>query len=149
MDAKRKKRGRPSKYHPDYVEQARKLALLGLTNEEMARFFEVGQTTFDRWMADHQDFRGAVKAGKDMADADVVESLYKRACGYSHDAVKIMTVGGAVEQVPYIEHYPPDATSMIFWLKNRQPGKWRDKPADDVPPDIAKMLAELIGRLPS
>ena len=27
----------------------------------------------------------------------------------------------------YIEHYPPDTTAAIFWLKNRQPGKWRDK----------------------
>lgn len=27
----------------------------------------------------------------------------------------------------YIEHYPPDTTAAIFWLKNRQPAKWRDK----------------------
>ena len=25
------------------------------------------------------------------------------------------------------KHYAPDATAAIFWLKNRQPDKWRDK----------------------
>jgi len=29
--------------------------------------------------------------------------------------------------VPTTKHYPPDATSAIFWLKNRQRDKWRDK----------------------
>jgi hypothetical protein len=24
------------------------------------------------------------------------------------------------------KHYPPDVTACIFWLKNRQPEKWRD-----------------------
>ena len=74
-----------------------------------------------------------MKEGKDHADAAVVESLYKRATGYSHKAVKILTVarganmGSDIEQVPYIEKFPPDATSMIFWLKNRRPKEWRDK----------------------
>ena len=26
----------------------------------------------------------------------------------------------------YVEHMPPDPTSMIFWLKNRDPARWRD-----------------------
>ena len=29
--------------------------------------------------------------------------------------------------VDYVEHYPPDTTACIFWLKNRQPALWRDK----------------------
>ena len=31
-----------------------------------------------------------------------------------------------VVQVPFIEHYPPDTTAAIFWLKNRRPDRWRD-----------------------
>jgi hypothetical protein len=41
-------------------------------------------------------------------------------------------VEGAVVETPYTEHYPPDATSMIFWLKNRKPEQWRDKQDVDV-----------------
>ena len=25
---------------------------------------------------------------------------------------------------------PPDVTAQIFWLKNRRPDKWRDKPQE-------------------
>ena len=63
----------------------------------------------------------------------IADSLYHRAKGYSHPAVKILSVAqGAgqpseVQEVPYTEHYAPDTTAAIFWLKNRQPKKWRDK----------------------
>lgn len=26
---------------------------------------------------------------------------------------------------------PPNTAAQIFWLKNRRPDKWRDKPEDD------------------
>ena len=28
--------------------------------------------------------------------------------------------------MPYVEHMPPDVTAQIFWLKNRDPARWRD-----------------------
>ena len=28
------------------------------------------------------------------------------------------------------ETLPPDTTAMIYWLKNRQPALWRDRPAE-------------------
>jgi hypothetical protein len=51
-----------------------------------------------------------------------------RAVGYSYDAVKIFMPAGAKKPIyaPYVEHMPPDPTSMIFWLKNRDPERWRD-----------------------
>jgi hypothetical protein len=58
----------------------------------------------------------------------VENSLYERATGYSYNAVKIVLPYGSREPVyaPYTEHVPPDVTACIFWLKNRDPGKWRD-----------------------
>ncbi len=53
--------------------------------------------------------------------------MYERATGYSHAEDKIFNDGGEPLIVPTTKHYPPDATSAIFWLKNRQPAKWRDK----------------------
>ena len=63
------------------------------------------------------------------ADAHVAEALYRRACGYSHPAVKIFMPAGASEPVyaPYTEHYPPDANAALRWLMNRQPERWRDR----------------------
>jgi hypothetical protein len=36
-------------------------------------------------------------------------------------------MGSEVKTVEYKEHVPPNPTSIIFWLKNRRPDRWRDK----------------------
>jgi len=120
-------RGRPSLYRAEFVEQARKYCLLGATDEEMAGFFGVALSTFSNWKVNHPEFMEALKAGKAVADANVADRLYRRAMGYSHEAVKIFNCDGAPLKVPYTEHYPPDTTACIFWLKNRQREKWRDR----------------------
>jgi hypothetical protein len=61
----------------------------------------------------------------------VAHSLYRSAIGYSHPAVKFVVVNNEVQELHYVEHYPPNPTAMIFWLKNRQPGLWRDHRRDD------------------
>ena len=53
-------------------------------------------------------------------------ALYHRAIGFSYDTVKIFIDKGQPVVVPYREQLPPDTTAGIFWLKNRQPDKWRD-----------------------
>jgi hypothetical protein len=42
--------------------------------------------------------------------------------------VKIVMPAGAKKPVyaPCVKHLPPDVTAGIFWLKNRNPVKWRD-----------------------
>jgi hypothetical protein len=123
------KRGRPSKFDAAFIEQAHKLALMGATDKQMAEFWGVSEQTLNAWKTAHPEFLESLKAGKLVADGNVAQSLYRRANGYSHQAVKIFMPAGASEPVyaDYTEHYPPDATSAIFWLKNRQPAIWRDK----------------------
>ena len=119
--------GRPTLYRDEYVEQVRRLALLGLTNDEMAKFFGVGPSTFDRWMATHDEFRCAINESKLLADGDVALSLYKRALGYSHPDVHISNFQGMITVTDIVKHYPPDTGAAFIWLKNRQPHKWKDK----------------------
>lgn len=120
---------RPSKYKPEFAEQARKLCLLGATDKELSDFFEVSESTLNLWKQEHKEFSESLRAGKSEADAEVAEKLYRRALGYSHDAVKIVADARTKEEhiVHFTEHYPPDTTAAIFWLKNRQRDKWRDK----------------------
>ena len=130
---------RPSSYKEEYVEQAEKLSKLGLTDKEMAEFFGVTERTFNTWKTKHPEFLQSLKKGKTLADANVVESLYFRACGYSHEAVKIMQYEGQPVVEPYIEHYPPDTTACLAWLHNRQRDKWQRNPdpaggGADLPP---------------
>lgn len=122
------KKGRPTKYRPEFAAQAAKLcALLGATDQDLAAFFEVHQDTIDEWKKVHPEFSGSLKQGKAETDARVEQSLYRRAIGYSHDAVKIFNNEGEEMKVPFVEHYAPDTTACIFWLKNRKPVEWRDK----------------------
>jgi hypothetical protein len=119
--------GRPSKFKPEYVEQARKLTQLGATDREVAEFFNVSEQTLNTWKHVHPEFLESLKLGKETADRRVEQSLYRRAVGYSYDAEKIFPYKGAAVRVPYVEHIPPDTTACIFWLKNRQRDLWRDR----------------------
>ena len=123
---------RPSKYKPEYAEQARRLSMLGLKDTELAKFFEVNEDTIHEWKKVYPEFSESLKEGKEVSDSKVAESLYKRATGYEHKETKFFVVNigdfqQKVEAIEVIKHYPPDPTSMIFWLKNRQPKLWRDR----------------------
>ena len=125
----KRERGRPTKYKPEFVERVRDLALLGLNHEQMAAKIGVSYRTFETFCRNKPDFSHAVNSGGENADGRVVRSLYERACGYSHDAVKIFMPQGAEEPVyaSYTEHYPPDTAAAFIWLKNRRRLEWRDR----------------------
>jgi len=97
----------------------------GFTDDELAVFYKVCKKTINNWKKD-PEFLTLLKKGKDMADSKVERSLYERACGYSHPEDKIFNNNGKEMIVKTIKHYPPDPVSAIFWLKNRQPERWRD-----------------------
>lgn len=117
-----------SKYKPEYDEQARKLCLLGAKDSQLADFFGVCEATINNWKNDHPTFLESLNRGKMLADAEIAQSLYHRAKGYVTSETKIATRDGQITDTLDVDkHYPPDATSAIFWLKNRQPAYWRDK----------------------
>ena len=118
---------RPPKYNAEAPVWAIRLCRLGATDAQLADAFGVAESTISRWKIEHPEFQEALKKGKAFADAEVADALFKRATGYSHPAVKIFNDQGAPLVVDYVEHYPPDTTACIFWLKNRQPALWRDK----------------------
>lgn len=138
--------GRPSKFQPEYVEQARKLCLLGATDQEIADFFEVEVRTIYRWKAEHDEFCQSLKAGKEVADERVERSLFQKAIGYEQEEVKIFMPAGAEAPVyaPFRAKVAPDTTAAIFWLKNRRPDLWRDKQQTELTgPDGGPIKAEV------
>lgn len=145
LEAKATMQGRPTVYHPAFDAMAMKFCLLGATDEELGRSFEVAESTVQRWMEEYPSFRGSVKEGRGIADANVASSLYHRANGYSHPAEKIfvLKVDGVSEdadgksvrtqeivehRAQYTERFPPSDAAAIFWLKNRRRDLWRDNP---------------------
>ncbi len=119
--------GRPTDYRAEMCVTACELAKGGATDREIAESLEIGETTFYQWSAKYPEFRKAVKLGKEAADERVERSLYRRAVGYSFDAIKIMQYEGEIVTQPYVEHVPPDVGAATMWLKNRRSESWRDK----------------------
>lgn len=113
----------------------------------MADFFGVTEKTLNNWKKAHPSFFQSLKQAKDELDSRVVRSLFERATGYSHPEDKIFNDNGTPLVVPTTKHYPPDATSAIFWLKNRQPDAWRDKSSveNTLSPETVALLGKLQG----
>ncbi|MFU1957791.1 DNA-binding protein, partial [Bordetella bronchiseptica] len=93
---------RPKKELPD-LGQIEALASKGLNEEQIASALGISYSTLRRHKASNEQLQAALKKGKALGIADVSSALYDAA------------VGGNV-------------TAMIFYLKNRSPDSWRDKP---------------------
>lgn len=122
--------GRPEKKDSFSIEQLNKFTEVyeeGYTDKELCNGLGITQQTLTNYKNEYPEFFASLKRGKAIADAKVELSLFQRAMGYSHPDVHITNFQGLVTVTPIIKHYPPDPTSMIFWLKNRQPARWRDK----------------------
>lgn len=119
---------RPTDYRQEYAEQAHKLCLLGFTDKQLAAFFGVNESTINRWKDKYPEFCKSIKSGKVIADAQVTESLFKRATGIEVTEVEVRDDGKKKVKRVTKRPIPPDTTAQIFWLKNRQPELWRDKP---------------------
>jgi len=137
------KRGPAPNYKPDFCPIAYKFCLLGATNEDLADLFEVCLATIGNWLAKYPDFKKAVQAGRDVADADVALSLLHKAKGFTHTDVKVLRTEAGPEQVEYNRYFPPDTQAAIFWLRNRRRRTWREGPNDPSTPidDIALLDA--------
>ena len=92
----------------------------GLTDEQIAGNMGISTGRLYEWKKSYHEINEALKRGKAPVDIQVENALLKKALG-------------------------GDVTAMIFWLKNRKPKQWRDKPemkADNEVLVAAKKLLE-------
>ena len=75
----------------------------GLTDEQIAHNVGITAKTLYEWKNKHRAICDALKKGKEVVDYQVESALLNKALN-------------------------GDTTAQIFWLKNRRPDKWRDKP---------------------
>ena len=87
----------------------------GLTNEQIASNMSIGITTLWEWRKKSTKIANALKIGKDEADIQVENALYKAAL-------------------------EGNTTAMIFWLKNRRSKEWRDKIQQEITTESAVKL---------
>lgn len=112
----------------------------GLTDEQIAHNMGIHRDTLNQWKKKYSVISDTLKKGKEIVDIQVENALFKKALGIKETvkkAIKVREVkydeGKRVSEKEHIEYVdeevfvPPDTTAQIFWLKNRQPDKWRDK----------------------
>ena len=106
----------------------------GLTDEQIAVNMGIVPSTLYEWKRNYSEFSEALKNGKDVADRQVENALFRRAVGYK--AVEIIRErndeGELVVTKEVTKEVPPDTAAGIFWLKNRKPNVWRDKPNQEI-----------------
>lgn len=100
---------RPSKYETHVaprLEEIKDWCRNGATDEEIAKRLGISRDSLYEYKKQFSDFSDILKKNKDFVDLEVENALLQSA------------LNGNI-------------TAQIFWLKNRRPDKWRDKPAED------------------
>ena len=78
----------------------------GLTDEHIAENMGISVSTLYEWKNKYSEISESLKKGKEVVDYEVENALLSSALA-------------------------GNTTAQIFWLKNRRPDKWRDKPHID------------------
>lgn len=126
------KGGRPTDYKESMNQQAYKLAMLGMTDQEIADFFEINRSTFYRWQQEYPKFKDSIHAGKIPADADVIASLHASTQDRMipmEQAFKVKNVfynaegkrieSEKVEVVTVMQAVPANPQSIALWVDRR------------------------------
>lgn len=101
----------------------------GLTDEQMAQRMGITAKTLYEWKKRYGKICEALKKGKEVVDYQVENAL----------------LSAALEG---------NTTAQIFWLKNRRPDKWRDKPEEsrgtrdaetNAQDDLMRAIKEAVG----
>lgn len=93
----------------------------GLDDEQIARDkVGVSRQTLYNWRKKYEEIDEALRMGKDVADRQVENALFKAAL-------------------------EGNVTAIIFWLKNRKPDKWRDMKNIDANIESIKKLDQILG----
>lgn len=117
------------------LKQVYTMGTLGLTDEEIARVYDVDESTINKWKKKYPEFAEHLKKGKDEADNEVVMGLRKRAKGYKYTEVtkeRKITNGkrgsGAVYEMVVTKEVTkdvvPDVLAGMYWMNNRRKHSW-------------------------
>lgn len=125
MAAEKKERksnaGAKVKLTDKMVEQVFEMALLGLTDVQMAKILGICEATFNNYKIEHPTFLESLTRGKEEADGKVARAMYHRALGVTIKEEALTRDG---EVVTLHKELPSDTAAAKHWLANRQRKLW-------------------------
>lgn len=124
----------------------------GLTDEQIAHNMGIGVRTLYEWFNRFPQMLQTIKKGKSPVDVEVENALLKRALGYTYDDIieeeETLPSGKTRSYKRTVtKTVPPDVTAQIFWLKNRKPAQWRDKPEPPISTEAMERLDEVLSEI--
>ena len=111
------------------------LARDGLTDQQIADSIGISRSTLSAWKLKYPDISDTLKNNKDIVDRRVENALLENALGaYQRETVEelIKDPKTGEKKLTLVKRtekqYPGNTLAQMFWLKNRKPKDWRDKP---------------------
>lgn len=141
----RRERMAKSKYETHVLPNLDKIikwAKDGATAKEIAANLHIAYSTFRKYLDEGQEgderyaaLSAAFAQACEVADDEVENALYKRACGYRCEEITVeekLDRDGCVHTLTkkVTRDVPADPTSAMFWLTNRRPDRWKYKPQE-------------------
>lgn len=132
----------------------------GWTDEQIAKNgIGISRAAFYQWLKKYESIKNAIEEGRRPETVDIEDALFNSAKGYKVTIKKPIKIreekqkqgeGRIIkEHIEYVEeevYIPPQVSAQIFWLKNRSPENWRDKPKE-IENNTDDPLNELFRRL--
>lgn len=140
--------------------QPEKLILLegwakdGLSQAQIAKNMGIGLSTLKEWINQNQTISASLKKGKEVADYEVENALYKTAIGFWTEETTIEKMlddsSGkmiVVREKTVKKFVPGNAVAQKFWLTNRTLDKWKDKREETINTEDNNITVKLEGVL--
>jgi len=162
--------GRPSSYDNDlHPSLAFKFCLLGCADTRLAENLEISLECLMIWKNKYPKFVQAIYEGRDLANANIVKSMYHRACGFEYEEKEYEAVlvkdpqnpkkylfdedGFVVKELALtkkkIKHVAADVSAAKFVLWNRTKSlpkdqQWNDKQEIDITSGGEKLASVVV-----
>ena len=139
--------GRPSRYETDikpHLDFIQKAVEAGATVEEIAKAFNISETTLYKYKSEKPELKQAFARGREKVVVEIKAALLKKALGFSFEERKQYITSDGENEKTHTEistrYCPPSETAAAMLLRNYSPD-WRD--TDNTSAELRRQEHEL------
>lgn len=131
----------------------------GATDSQIYMNLGIGETTWYRFLNEHEELSEALRLGREDAEVAVENALFKRAVGYRYNEVyrerkKVLDEDGEwtgewelIVTKKVTKHVQPDVNAQTYWLEHRAPKRWEKNPTPGVDAGIVNEAIQSLAQL--